>query len=217
MKKYLFPTLGIALLWGIAFLGQAPAGEATCGGTAGCGANCGNGCCQGCCDCCPRCGCKLEPVCQMTCETKKTTEHEYCCKCKDICIPGVTRIGERGEGCGSCDNSGACGACGTCNNGGNGGNGCQDCGDCRCRVRTVHKLMVCPVTKEKSVKACTVQWVCPNCSNCNNCGTTAPSVAPVAPAPAAPAPAPARKLPPPPKTTIHMTVPDDVRTAQAGF
>ena len=29
----------------------------------------------------------------MTCTTKKTTEHKYCCKCKEICIPGVTRIG----------------------------------------------------------------------------------------------------------------------------
>ena len=100
MTKYLLPTLGLALLWGVAFLGQAQAGEATCCGTPGCEA-CGNGGCQAC-DCCPHCGCKLVPVCQITCTTKKTTEHKYCCTCKDICVPGVTRIGERCEGCENC-------------------------------------------------------------------------------------------------------------------
>ena len=216
MTKYVLPTIGLALLWGLA---AAQAGEATCCGTAGCETGCNTGC-QACCDCCPHCGCKLVPVCQMTCETKKTTEHKYCCKCKEICIPGVTRIGER---CDSCDNCGACGggcnACDPCNN------GCQDSCDCRCRIREVHKLVVCPVTKEHCVRACTVQWVCPNCSHCGSCdATSAPSVAPTAPAPAAPAapvaPAPSsNRLPPPPKTNTTSMPPvlEDVGTAQAGF
>lgn len=214
--KYLLPTLGLALLWGIALAGQAQAGE--CCATAGCEASCGNGGCEAGCDCCPRCGCKLVPSCQMGCDIKKTTEHKYCCTCKPICIPGVTRLGER---CESCNESGACGACGacqTCNNGCD--NGCGDCCDCRCRVHEVHKLMVCPESKEHSVRKCTVVYVCPNCSGCGGCGTTAaPAVAPAAPGPGAPAPAPApnaNRLPPPPKTT-SIAVPESFRTAQAGF
>ena len=177
MTKYVLPTLGLALLWGVAFLGRANAGDC---GSAGCATSCNTGCQA--CDCCPHCGCKLVPVCQMTCMTKKTTEHKYCCKCKDICIPGVTRLGERCEGCENCGGcANGCGACDPCNN------GCQDCGDCRCRVREVHKLMVCPVTKEHCVRACTVQWACPNCGNCGGCGATpAPSMTPAAPGPTAP-------------------------------
>ncbi len=212
MKKYLLPTLGLALLWGIAFLGQAQAGETACCGAAGCQAGCNAGC-QACCDCCPHCGCKLVPVCQITCTTKKTTVHEYCCACKEICIPGVTRIGERNE---CCENSGAgnggCKPCDPCNN------GCQDGCDCRCRVREIHKLMVCPVTKETPVRACTVQWVCPNCSNCGGCGATAaPGAAPPMPGPAAPPPAPnTNRLPSPPKTTNIAPVPEDIRMVGAG-
>ena len=114
MTKYLLPTLGLAVLCGVAFLGQAPtaaqAGE--CCGAAGCETGCCNGGCQtGCCDCCPRCGCKLVPVCHMTCETKKTTDHEYCCKCKDICIPSVTHFADRVNRCGSCNEcTGGCAA-----------------------------------------------------------------------------------------------------------
>jgi hypothetical protein len=152
--------------------------------------------------------------------------HDYCCTCKDLCIPGVTRIGERSE---CCENCGACGGgcpggcaagCNACdpNN-----NGCQDGCDCRCRVRTIHKLMVCPETKEHCVKGCTVEWVCPQCSNCaNSCGaTSAPGVAPPAPGPTGPTPAPppppsSNRLPPAPKTT-GIVVPEDMRTAQAGF
>lgn len=201
MTKYVLPTLGLALLWGVAFFGQAQAGAAECCGTACC-----ETACQACCDCCPHCGCKLVPVCQITCTTKKTTEHKYCCACKEICIPGVSRIG---QGCENCGNG--CGTCDPCNN------GCQDGCDCRCRVREVHKLMVCPVSKEKPVRECTVQWVCPNCNNCGGCGATAaPAAAPAAPGPAAPAPN-APRLPPPPKTTQAAPTIEDVGTAQSGF
>ena len=216
MTKYLLPTVGLALLWGVAFLGQAPtaakAGEAGCCGTAGCA--CGNSGCQACCDCCPHCGCKLVPACQITCTTKKTTEHKHCCTCKDICIPGVTRIGQRCEGCDNCGGcANGCSACDPCNN------GCQDCCDCRCRVREVHKLMVCPATKETPVRACTVKWVCPNCSHCGGCeATSAPTVSPpAAPGPTAPPPAPSSSKLPPPRTTDVAPLPEDLRTAGAGY
>ena len=167
MTKYSLPTVGLALLWGVAFLGQAPAkaGEASCGCNAGCAscgceagcASCGcKGGCGDCDNCCPHCGCKLVPVCQITCTMKKTTIHEHCCKCKEICIPGIAPL------CHGCD------ACDCCNS------GCKTECDCHCRVREVHKLMVCPVTKETPVRECTVQWVCPKCSQ----GNFAPSVTP---------------------------------------
>ena len=221
MTKYLLPTIGLALLGGIALLGLAPtaagAGEAVCCGPAGCEMGCAAAQCPTCensgchgCECCPRCGCKLVPVCQITCATKKTSEHKYCCKCKDICIPGVTRLCDRGQGCENCN--GSANGCGACDP------GCQDCGDCRCRVREIHKLTVFSVTKETPVRECTVQWACPNCSNCGACGTTtAPSMAPATPGPAAPAPAPStNRLPPPPKTTDLAPSPEDIRTARAG-
>ena len=84
--------------------------------------------------------------------------------------------------------------------------------------------MVCPVTKEKPVRGCTVQWVCPNCSHCGGCDVTpahseapapAPSVTPAMPRPPAP-PAKPSMLPPPPKTT-DVATPDDFGTAQSGF
>jgi hypothetical protein len=161
----------------------------------------------------------MEPVCHPTCETKKETVHKYCCKCKDICIPGVTPICQSGSAC--CDNSGANGSggatgCATCDP-------CQDGCDCRCRVRTVHKLMVCPETKEHCVKGCTVTWACPHCGDCGSgCGeaTAVPSVAPATPGPTAPAPAPAPKtdrLPPAPKTTNLAPMPENIRVAGAGY
>jgi len=211
MTKYLLATIGLALLGGIALLGLAPAaanaGEAACCGPAGCETGCGTSACPTCCgynechcrnECCPHCGCKLVPVCQITCTTKKTTEHKYCCGCKEICVPGVTGI------CGKCN------PC--CDNGGQ-----ENC-DCHCRVHEVHKLMVFPATKERPVKQCTVQWVCPNCSGGSN---SAPAAVPsTAPAPAAPPPAPGAKssrLPPPPKTTDATPLPEDIRTAHAAF
>jgi hypothetical protein len=224
MKKYLIGLVGLAAFAASSLLGQTLAcggescyAEAAC--DTGCNGNC-NGGCNNCCHYCPRCGCQLQPVCQMTCETKKTTEHKYCCECKDVCIPGVTRIGER---CGGCDNSGACGGgcaagCNACDPA---NNGCQDNCDCRCRVRTVHKLMVCPVTKETQVKACTVTWTCPNCGGCGGCGegTAVPGVGPAAPAPTAPAPPPSsNRLPPaPPKTTNLAPMPEDIHTARTGY
>ena len=201
MTKYSLTTLGFALMWGVAFLAQAPAtakaGEAGCCGAAGCaaGGNCGG---NACCDYCPRCGCKLVPVCHPTCETKKTTVHKFCCNCKEICVPGVTRV---------------CGACENCNDSGNGG---QDCCDCRCRVHEVHKLMVCPATKEHCVRGCTVEWVCPNGCGCQS--VSAPGAAPAAPGPAAPAPAPStNRLPPPPRTTDVAPLPQDVQSAATGY
>ena len=109
------------------------------------------------CQRCLCCGCKLVPVCNITCVPKTTTEHKYCCKCKEICIPGVSHPGEGCEHCGECGAcDGGCNACDPCKQ------GCQDGGNCHCRVREIHKLMVCPVTKETHVKQCTVQWVCPD-------------------------------------------------------
>ena len=123
-------------------------------GAPGCAGGCG---CEAC-NCCPHCGCKLVPACQMTCVPKKTTEHEYCCKGKEICIPGATRPCDR-----CCDKCGECGGCDTCND-----CGCGD-GKCQCRVREIHKLMVHPYEKEHCVHACNVQWVCPNGCNCGCC------------------------------------------------
>ncbi len=245
MTKYLLLGVAATSLLGVALLAQSQAADAGCCcpegcATAGCGNDCQAGCecpayrgaanChlagrEACCDCCPRCGCKLVPVCQVTCTTKKTTEHAYCCKCKEICVPGVSRPG---QGCGECGGclggcKGGCNGCAAECNACDPCNGCQDSCDCRCRVHEVRKLMVCPVSKETQVKQCTVQWVCPNCSHCGTCGATAlPSVAP-APANAAPAPAPVTpapntsRLPPAPKTTMDTPLPEDVRTVQAGF
>src|SRR5271157_4994106 len=103
MKKYLVGLIGLAFFGASSLVGQTLAfgGESCCAeATCNAGCNCGD---NGCCHVCPRCGCGLEPVCHPTCETKKETIHKYCCKCKDICIPGVTRIGER------CDGGNACG------------------------------------------------------------------------------------------------------------
>jgi len=183
--------------------GCATAGCATAGcETAGCNA-CNN--CNGCnaCDCCPRCGCKLVPVCQMGCTTKTETIHKYCCACKDICIPGPTRLCDRG---GDACNGGESGCCAN----GGGENGCCDNGGCNCRVRTVHKLVVCPEKKEHCVRTCTVAWTCPNCGcGVDQGGAVVTPPAPVKPAPAAPAPNPQR-LPPAPKTTDAAPLPPEI-------
>jgi len=201
MKKSLISNLGLVLLLGAAFLGRAAAiakaDDAGCCGASACPTCCGNNECHCRNECCPHCGCKLVPYCQITCTTKKTTEHKYCCGCKEICVPGVTRI---------CDKCNEC-----CENGGQ-----ENC-DCHCRIHEVHKLMIHPVTKETPVKQCTVLWVCPTCSNC---ATTAPAPAaatPMAPG-APPTPAPnANRLPPPPKTTDAAPRLEDVRIARSAF
>jgi hypothetical protein len=193
MLKYFFGWMGLALLSGGPLLWQASAlgGEAGCCSQAACGTEAGWGggaCCDPCCQCCPHCGCRLVPVCHTYCETKKTTEHQYCQHCKDLCIPGIIPCCQRG--CDSCD---------TCNNGCNSGcnNGCEDCCG-RCRVRQVHQLVVYPKTKESCVRKCTVEWVCPQCGGGCNCGSsTSPAQPAAAPSPAAPAPL----MPGPPKTT----------------
>ena len=201
MTKYVLPTIGLALLWGVAFAAQAGAGECCAAGCEPACQACGcNGGCEAC-QCCPHCGCKLVPVCHPTCTTKTSTVIKFSCCCKELCIPGVSRLCDKGNGCDNCCESGgckSCNACDPCNN------GCQDSCDCHCRVREIHKLMVCPVPKQVCVRGCTVEWVCPHCSNCGGCEAgTVPSATPAAtpaPAPAAPAP-PANRLPPAPKTT----------------
>ncbi len=221
MKRFLIGLIGLAAFGASSLIGQTLAygGESCCAEAACCPeAGCNGGYNGGCKDCsryCPRCGCRLEPVCNPTCETKKETVHKYCCKCKDLCIPGVTPCGCHGGEC--CDNNGACnGGCAT---------GCdpceKGCGDCRCRVIEVHKLMVCPVTKEHCVRGCTVTWACPKCGDCcGGCDALPPTNAvPAAPGKAAPAPAPApnsNTAPPPPKVTSTSAI-EEVGTAQAGF
>jgi hypothetical protein len=246
MKTFLLGLFGLAVIGASALMGPAPVfgGEAGCCPEptccpapqancqlvhqgccpeAGCEAGCGGcNCCNSRCEFCPHCGCKLEPVCHPTCETKKETVHKYCCTCKDVCIPHVTPMCQ--AGCNECE-SGACP--GGCQSGCAGGcaSGCdpsnQGCGDC-CRVRTVHKLVVCPVVKEHSVRACKVTWVCPKCGDC--CGgceaAPASNMPPAAPglAPLAPAPAPVIKsFPPASKTTEVAPLPQDVSMSPAGF
>jgi hypothetical protein len=87
MTKYFLRITGLALLWSVPFLGQAPtaatADDAMC------------------CKCCPHCGCRLVPVCHICCDTKKVTEYKYSCTCDEICIPGVTPLCHHcEEGCG---------------------------------------------------------------------------------------------------------------------
>jgi hypothetical protein len=186
MTRFFIALIGLAIFAAGSMAGQARAlgGETGCCEQGGCPQDCGNGCC----DRCPQCGCCMEPVCHMTCDTKKETVHTYGCHCKWICLPPVTP---------------ACG-CDRCDNGNGNGNG-EDCGCCQ--IRCVHKLVVCPVTKETPVKKCTVLWTCPKCGYGPCCDGSA---APANPAPAPSAPAPAAepmRLPPPPKTTDSAPAP----------
>ena len=176
MTKYFLPIIGLALLWSVPFLGQAPAAaradDATC---------CGNAGCESCCNCCPHCGCKLVPICHIYCTTKKVTTFKYTCKCETICVPGVTRLCDK---CGNRDGDGS----GQCAGGGeNGNSGSQDCCDgcCRCRIHEVKQLVKIPCDKEVPVKKCTVEWVCPNCGDHGHCTESA---APSPPAPSLPTP-----------------------------
>ena len=145
---------------------RALGGEAGCcenGGCPGCGGN-------GCGDRCPRCGCCMVPVCHMTCDIKKETVHKYGCTCKWICLPPITP-----PACGCC--------CERCDNGSGNSNGnCEDCGCCE--IRCVHKLLVCPVTKETPVRKCTVLWTCPKCGYGPCCDGSAEPATPM-PAPSA--------------------------------
>ena len=170
MTKYFLRITGLALLWSVPFLGQAPtaamADDATC---------CGNAGCESCCNCCPHCGCKLVPVCHIYCTTKKVTTYKYTCKCECICVPGVTRFCDK---CGNCDGSGQCAGCGETGN-----NGGQDCcnGNCKCRIHEVKHLVKIPCDKEVPVRKCTVEWVCPHCDCHGNCAEGAPPSAPPPP------------------------------------
>jgi hypothetical protein len=191
MKTFLIGLIGLGAIAATALLGQMPAfgGESAC-----CPATAGNACC----DCCPNCGCRLVPVCQMTCTPKKTTTNKYSCVCKDICIPAVTRMCDGHDGCNSC---------------------CQSCNEGCCRVREVHKLVIHPVTKETQVRGCTVQWTCPNCGGRGPCTeNSVPSVSPMPASPAAPVPLPStRGLPPAPKVTDGPALPENIRMAGTGF
>jgi len=205
MLKYCFGLIGLALLGASPLLGPSVArgGDAACGGgAAGAQAGC-NGACEGCSDpdgcgchkCCPQCGCCLVPVCHPYCEPKTITKHEYCCHCKDICVPGPEHC------CKDCD--------GCCH---------EDCG--KCLVRQVHKLATIPCSHQECVRKCKVEWVCPRC---NGQATGAAPVmgtpTPAAPAPEIPATSPgpnvAPPLPPPApiKTTEAAPQPPDLSTA----
>src|SRR5580704_12271246 len=137
MTRFFIGLIGLAIF----AAGTLAVQVSALGGETGC---CENGACpqggcpqcagNGCCDRCPRCGCCMAPVCHLTCDTKKETVHKYGCACKWICFPPVTPACE----CDRCDNSN--------------GN-CNDCGCCQ--IRCIHKLVVCPVTKETPVKKCT--------------------------------------------------------------
>lgn len=65
---------------------------------------------------------------------------------------------------------------------------CRDACGGSCRVRQVHKLVIHPVTKEKTVRGCAVEWVCPN-SSCGQCASSEQTAMPAAPLPVAPVPA----------------------------
>jgi hypothetical protein len=211
MTKY-FLAIGLALLWGAPFAGQAQAGDPGCCGNASCESGCGNGCggCHHCDRCCPQCGCKLVPVCHVYWDTKKITKYEYTCKCETICVPKVSCCGDKCGGCGQCADGCKEGCQGSCNNAcNNGGDGCGS-GCCKCCIHEVKKLVKVPCVKEECVRKCSVTWTCPKCGGCcgegNCCGSeanAAPVAAPAAPAQVSPAPAPAPKMPPPPKTTNY--------------
>lgn len=206
MTKYFLRITGIALLWSVPLLGQAPtaaiADNATCCGAAGC---------ESCCNCCPHCGCKLVRVCHVYWTMKKVTTYKYTCKCETICVPGVTRCCDKH---GNCDGSGQSAGCGETGNSGS-NNNCQGCcnGNCRCRIHEVSRLMKIPCEKEVPVKKCTVEWVCPQCNCQGNCRQD------VAPSPPQPQTAP---LPPPaadksaaralPDETAGPTMPSGLRS-----
>ena len=193
MLKYLFGLIGLALLGGGPLVGQTPArgSDAACGAQAGCDGAC-NGCsqCGGSCKCCPHCGCKLVPVCRPYCETKTTIKHEYCCHCKDLCVPGPQHC------CKDCD--------GCCH---------EECG--KSNIHKIHKLATIPVCKEEEVRKCTVEWVCPRCDA--HASAAAPVI--VTPAPILPANPPGPQVAPPPipaptKTTSNAPLPGDVSTVE---
>jgi len=214
MVKYLFGLIGLALLGASPVLAQtpacgcaAPSGCAACGAQGGCDGAC-NGCsqcggaCKGCsqCDgdgkCCPHCGCKLVPVCHPYCETKTTTKHEYCCHCKDHCVPGPEHCRQDCDGC------------------------CQEeC--CHCCIREIHKLAIIPVCEEEQVRRCRVEWVCPQCRA--HASAAAPVIvtpAPAGPSSIVPANPPGPHVAPPAnpaptKTTNSAPLPGDLSTAES--
>jgi hypothetical protein len=174
MKRYLLGLIGLALLGGV----PLRAGECGCDGKQSCDPSS---------HCCPQCGCCMVPVCHTFTTAKKTTVYKLSCSCETVCIPGV---------------SPPCRRCECCDGSAKGGDSCQEECGC-CRVREIHKLVKCPVTKEECVKKCTVEWTCPKCGKCGACETTS---APAGASPATPAPtaAPLRIVP---KTTSLAPLP----------
>ena len=123
MKKFFLPISGLALLWSIPFLGQAPAAAigrrrnvlrqrraASRAATA-----------------VPIAAANLFPQCHVYCTTKKVTTYKYTCICEYICVPGVTRL------CDKCSDDGG-----------------QDC--CKCRLHMVRKLVKIPCVEEVPVR-----------------------------------------------------------------
>ena len=211
MMKYLFGLIGLAMLGAGPALAQTPAcgcaapsglrhlwlrrlrAQTGCdGGCKGC-SQCG-GACKGCsqCDdgdkCCPQCGCKMVRVCHPYCETKTTIKHDYCCHCKDHCVPGPERCRSDCDGC------------------------CQeDC--CHCCMREIHKLAIIPVCEEKQVRKCKIEWVCPRCKGCALAAAPTAPVPMVPGNPPGPHVAPPA-IPTPAKTTGNAPLPGDLSTTE---
>jgi hypothetical protein len=136
MTKSFLTIVAIALLGGVPFAGQAPmpamAGDATCR------------------HCCPHCGCRLVPECHIECTIKKETTYKYTCNCDSICVPGVTRCCDKGDG--------------------------KE--DCRRRIHDVRHLVKIPCVKEVPIHKCTVEWVCPHCDRAQGSPSSTPPSAP---------------------------------------
>jgi hypothetical protein len=135
MKTTLLGWIGSAVLAGAALWMNAPARGGDSGGRKEAD---GKATCEA-------CGCRLVAVCHVTCTTKTVTEYKYSRACDYMCVPGVTSVCRRLDGCDGCPK-------------------CRQEGcDGRCTVRSVNKLVKHAVTKEVPVRKCTVEWVCPKC------------------------------------------------------
>jgi hypothetical protein len=121
---------------------------------------------------------------------KTTIKHDYCCHCKDHCVPGPAHC------CKDCD--------GCCQ---------EDC--CHCRIREIHKLAIIPVCEQEPVRKCKVEWVCPRCEGQASAAPVMVTPAPAAPTPAVPANPPGPQvMPPTTKTTDAAPQPPDFSTAE---
>ena len=196
MMKYLFGLIGLALLGGSPLVGQTPAwgGDAACGRSRVLRRVVQRLLAMRRVQVLPALRLPLVPVCHPYCETKTTIKHEYCCHCKDHCVPGPQHC------CKDCD--------GCCH---------EECG--KCCIREIHKLAIIPVCHEEQVRRCKVEWVCPRCDG--QASATAPVIVtpgrragahgsgePAGP-PVAPPPNPA-----PTKTTSNASQPPDLSTAE---